>query len=83
MGAQHLIDLVRVRGKQNAVMVYELHVPSSVDDGEKWFRDEFSEALEAYRSREWQEAYRKFTSLASRAPEDGPTNRSTVSPANR
>jgi class 3 adenylate cyclase len=67
------IDLVRVKGKQQAVQVFELLGTREIDDGERWFREGFSEALDAYRSRCWEEAFRRFTTLASRAPDDGPT----------
>jgi class 3 adenylate cyclase len=66
------IDLVRVKGKQTAVQVYEL-ISSGSGDGENWFRAEFEEALAAYRGRHWEDAFRRFTAIASRAPEDGPT----------
>ena len=66
------IDLVRVKGRQHAVQIYELIGSIALDD-QHLFRDEFEKALEAYRSRDWEEAFRRFTTIASRAPKDGPT----------
>lgn len=68
-----LVDLVRVKGKQQAVQVFELLSSRNLEETGRAFRDDFEQALTAYRGQQWEEAFRRFTALASKAPDDGPT----------
>jgi adenylate cyclase len=67
------IDRVRVKGKQTAVQVFELMGPTATSADLEEFAGQFNQALSAYRDRSWEEAFRRFTALASRRHNDGPT----------
>lgn len=67
------LDLVRVKGKQTAVQVFELM--GAIEDAPRidGFTQDFEQALAAYRSQNWQDAFGRFAKLATVMPEDGPT----------
>jgi len=67
------LDLIRVKGKTKPVTIYELL--GRVGDGERFrnLLDRFHEALEAYRSGQWETAIGQFGELLRDYPDDGPT----------
>ncbi len=67
------LDRIRVKGKLQPVVIYELLAP--LGDGAQYTElvARFSEALQSYRSRNWDEALRKFEALTSQYPNDGPS----------
>jgi adenylate cyclase len=67
------LDLIRVVGKTEPVSIYELIGESkNIEDEEKKFHEFFSEALTAYRNREWDRAYELFQNVLEIKPDDGP-----------
>jgi adenylate cyclase len=58
------IDLIRVKGKQTPVRIYELM--GKRGEEEFPFLDAFAEGLAEYRNREWDRAEVHFSSIASR-----------------
>lgn len=67
------IDLVRVRGKQTAVEVFELMGLTATSAFLEGWAGQFTQALGAYRARSWEQAFRLFADLESSAPRDVPT----------
>jgi adenylate cyclase len=68
------LDLIRVRGKQHPVKVYELlglagDFPQSSD-----LIARFAKGLEAYRSGQWKTAIEIFEALARDHPQDAPSH---------
>ena len=57
------IDAVRVKGKQQAVAIYQLCLPSNKGDYAKGIVSEFAEFLAAYRQQNWSEAVGHLRSL--------------------
>jgi class 3 adenylate cyclase len=68
------IDRVLVVGKSEPERIYELiGRRGEVADDRLKLRDTFSEALEAYRARAWDDARTGFTNCLSIMPDDGPS----------
>lgn len=67
------VDIVRVRGKHQAVEVFELMASSSESGEREAFASDFARAVETYRERSWDEALSLFRSIAALMPNDGPT----------
>jgi adenylate cyclase len=67
------VDRIRVKGKQQPVVIYELLAPISERDRYAPLLQQFNAALDAYRRQEWKEASAKFAELLSAYPDDGPT----------
>jgi adenylate cyclase len=73
------LDLIRVKGKLQPVMIYELlarHSDLQQDDSlvDLLTRIQtFQEARKLYRQRDWTEARRAFQALLDRWPNDGPS----------
>jgi adenylate cyclase len=65
------LDHIRVKGKAQAVTVFELRGLGEADGDE--LLAEFSAGLTAYRLRKWAEAARHFTAALQIDPEDGPS----------
>lgn len=67
------LDLIRVKGKNKPVKIYELL--GLAEDGERLrpFVQRFHSALEAYRARQWHTAIGLFGELLRDYPHDGPT----------
>ncbi len=67
------LDLIRVKGKQQPVAIYELlGLASEQARYEELLRD-FAKGLRAYKSGEWGPACEVLSSLAAKYPADGPT----------
>ncbi len=67
------LDVVRVRGRDLPVRIYEILGPAA--DAARW-RDliaQFTAGLTAYRAREWQAAARAFEAAERLRPNDGPS----------
>jgi adenylate cyclase len=68
------LDLLRVKGKEVPVRIYELLAPKGELDGRMGeVRDLFTEGLARYRRQEWAEAIRAFQQALELVPEDGPS----------
>lgn len=67
------LDLLRVKGKERPVRIYELLArKGELDEKGKRVRDLFEKGLALYRRRAFQEAAQCFEALLSFEPEDGP-----------
>jgi len=69
------LDLIRVKGKQHAVRVFELVslVEQGLDEKRRRLHERFAEGLESYRGRRWLEADRRFAEALEIDPQDGPS----------
>jgi adenylate cyclase len=67
------LDWVSVKGKNTAVLVYELlGLKGETPPGQEEMAEKFARALHAYRRQEWTEALRGFEALLGLWPEDAP-----------
>lgn len=66
------IDLVRVKGKQVAVRIFDVLGLAAEEPRWARLRDRFAEGLAAYRARRWQAAGTIFRALHDEWPDDGP-----------
>jgi adenylate cyclase len=67
------LDLVAVKGKEQAVRVFEvLGLPGELDPETARRRQNFAQALEHYRHRRFPEAQAGFEAILTENPEDGP-----------
>ncbi len=67
------LDLLRVKGKDKPVRVYELvGRPGEVSDTRRQVLLRYENGLTAYRERRWAEAIQQFQSAVDLDPEDGP-----------
>jgi adenylate cyclase len=67
------VDRIRVKGKTQPVVIYQLLAPISERDAYASLLVQFNAALDVYRSRDWREAAGKFGELLAIYPDDGPT----------
>lgn len=67
------IDSVRVKGKKQPVVISELLARTDRADGLRPFLTGFTEALQAYKERRWEQALSLFSQFARTYPEDRPT----------
>jgi adenylate cyclase len=67
------VDAVRVKGKRQPVVVFELLARAGDSAELRSFVAEFEEALRAYKERRWEEAYLLFLQFAHAHPDDQPT----------
>ncbi len=67
------VDRIRVKGKKQPVVIYELMAPISERDTYAPLLAQFNAALDVYRSQNWLEATGKFGELLAVYPDDGPT----------
>lgn len=67
------LDRIRVKGKLQPVTIYELLAARTDGALHNELIARFADALQSYRSRDWNEAQRKFDALAAQYPNDGPT----------
>ncbi len=66
------VDRIRVKGKKQPVVIYELLAPISERQAYSALLTQFNAALDVYRSRNWREAAGKFGELLAVYPDDGP-----------
>ena len=72
------LDLIRVKGKNHPVMIYELIGRAAEESGYGSFADlqlrleQFSRGQNLYRARRWEEAQQVFQIMIDRWPDDGP-----------
>lgn len=67
------IDLVRVKGRERAVAVFEPLVQDVVTNGRSAFIQPFEQGLDAYRLQRWDEAIGFFERVLELKPEDKPS----------
>ncbi|OFW34560.1 MAG: hypothetical protein A3J28_09465 [Acidobacteria bacterium RIFCSPLOWO2_12_FULL_60_22] len=67
------LDLIRVKGKQKPVAIYELLAPASEQSRFQELLTEFQQGLAAYKAGNWNAAYEIFQTIAAKHPSDGPT----------
>jgi len=67
------LDRIRVKGKNQAVKIYELVGPASKYQESAGLLGGFADALSAYREQRWPEAAALFARLLEQYPADGPT----------
>jgi adenylate cyclase len=67
------VDRIRVKGKKQPVVIYELLAPISERDAYAPLLNQYNAALDVYRSHDWLEATGKFGELLAVYPDDGPT----------
>ncbi|MGB8782883.1 MAG: CHASE2 domain-containing protein [Terriglobales bacterium] len=67
------VDRIRVKGKKQPVVIYELLAPISEGHAYAALLAQFNAALNSYRSQNWPEAAGKFGELLASYPDDGPT----------
>ncbi|HEY6952639.1 MAG TPA: adenylate/guanylate cyclase domain-containing protein, partial [Bacteroidota bacterium] len=68
------LDLIRVKGKNVPIRIYELVGESgTLNENTKEFLSLFHEGLELYRNRKFDQAGRQFENLLNANPDDGPS----------
>jgi adenylate cyclase len=66
------LDSVRVKGKLEPVMIYELFGHGSLEQSSKQLLQAFREGLAAYKQRQWQQAIACFQEALGINPDDEP-----------
>lgn len=67
------LDLLRVKGKQQPMGVYELIAEGPGEESDRRRARSYEEALSFYQRQRWDDAERIFLELAAEFPDDGPT----------
>jgi class 3 adenylate cyclase len=67
------LDKVRVKGKTEAIKIYEVFPSSEIDDNTYEITKLFSEGLLYYRSRKWENAIVIFQKILDIKPDDSPS----------
>lgn len=67
------IDLVRVKGREKPILMYELMGPDGGDESLQELKRTFERAVRLYRERRFEEARGLFEGLLERFPGDGPS----------
>jgi len=67
------LDLVRVKGKEKPVSIYELMDFSNGDALKRELANSFAEVLSLYKSRRFEEAKAGFDAILNKFPKDGPS----------
>jgi adenylate cyclase len=67
------LDLIRVKGKERPVAIYQLLGPASEQGRYQDLLTDFGQALAAYKEGNWSAALERFEALAEKYPSDGPT----------
>jgi adenylate cyclase len=66
------LDLVRVKGKEQVVKIYELMGRGKLDEGTSTFLAHYHAGISAYRAREWEGGIAEFQKALELFPEDYP-----------
>ncbi len=67
------LDMVKVKGKQTPVTIYELMSRTPGDPVLSWVSERFSEAFCLYKGRRFEEAINVFEAILERVPDDAPS----------
>ncbi len=67
------LDLVRVRGRERPLLIYELLGRGKPDTETKDFLEAFKRGLKLYRDGRFEEALRTFSEILQNRPDDGPS----------
>jgi adenylate cyclase len=67
------LDLIRVKGKERPVAIYQLLGPASEQERYQDLLTDFGRALATYKEGNWSAALERFEALAEKYPSDGPT----------
>ncbi|MGH9545047.1 MAG: CHASE2 domain-containing protein [Terriglobales bacterium] len=67
------LDRIRVKGKQQPVLVYELMDVKAAEPKYHSLITRFESAMEAYHAQNWRDAAGRFGELLASFPDDGPT----------
>lgn len=67
------VDRIRVKGKKQPVVIYQLLAPISERQTYASLLAQYNEALDVYRTQNWREAAERFGGLLAAYPDDGPT----------
>ena len=67
------VDRIRVKGKKQPVVIYELLAPISQRNAYALLLAQYNAALDVYRAQNWNDAAGKFGEILAAYPEDGPT----------
>jgi adenylate cyclase len=69
------LDIITVAGKTEPIRIYEAMARTGdLRPEQRVLRDQFGEALEAYRQQDWNGAAKKFEGCLQHVPDDGPTH---------
>jgi adenylate cyclase len=68
------LDLLRVKGKQQPIAVFEILGERTIDSQTPSFVERYESALALYQSRRFDEAWELLTALNKDFPDDGPTD---------
>ena len=66
------LDLIRVKGKQLPVTIYEVLDAAALGDAGRELVESFARGLAEYRKRDWRGAAQAFEQVLDRWPDDGP-----------
>ncbi|NGZ06367.1 MAG: adenylate/guanylate cyclase domain-containing protein [Magnetococcales bacterium] len=67
------LDMVRVKGKNQPVKIYQLITCGTASGEFSWLESHYARAVTAYRAGDWEHAAGILEQILQRAPEDGPT----------
>jgi adenylate cyclase len=67
------LDLIRVKGKLQPVMIYEVLDAEALGNAGKELVELFARGQKAYKQRDWQAAGQAFEQVLDRWPDDGPS----------
>jgi adenylate cyclase len=67
------VDRIRVKGKKQPVVIYELLAPLAEREAYADLLTKFNQALTTYRSQNWPEAAEQLSDLLTKYPNDGPS----------
>jgi len=66
------LDFIRVKGKKNAIKIYELISEGTISKTQNNVIQEFAKGLEAYRAQKWHQCIASFKKVLEYDPNDGP-----------
>ena len=71
--AMRQVDVLRVKGKQRPMAVYELIAEGPPDEATRQLIERYESAFAAYQRQQWDEAEARLDELLRETPEDGPS----------